>query len=84
MQRSYECYNISKKSELCEICVVLCPANGGNKDEGYKRTMARQYHKAEIKEGIDMLDEIVRNGAISDTSLRMLVKKISSPSEKVS
>ena len=28
------------------------------------------------KEGIDMLDEIVRNGAISDTSLRMLVKKI--------
>lgn len=32
--------------------------------------------KAEIKEGIDMLDEIVRNGAISDTSLKMLVKKI--------
>ena len=28
------------------------------------------------KEGIDMLDEIVRNGAISDTSLRMLIKKI--------
>ena len=28
------------------------------------------------KEGIDMLDEIIRNGAISDTSLRMLVKKI--------
>jgi hypothetical protein len=28
------------------------------------------------KEGIDMLDEIVRNSAISDTSLRMLVKKI--------
>ena len=28
------------------------------------------------KEGIDMLDEIVRNGAISDTCLQMLVKKI--------
>ena len=32
--------------------------------------------KAEIKEGIDMLDEIIKNGAISDTSLRMLIKKI--------
>jgi hypothetical protein len=28
------------------------------------------------KEGIDMLGEIIRNGAISDTSLRMLIKKI--------
>ena len=40
----------------------------------YDETIKKR--KAEIKEGIDMLDEIVRNGAISDTSLRMLVKKI--------
>ena len=40
----------------------------------YDETIKKR--KAEIKEGIDMLDEIIRNGAISDTSLRMLVKKI--------
>ena len=40
----------------------------------YDETIKKR--KTEIKEGIDMLDEIVRNGAISDASLRMLVKKI--------
>ena len=40
----------------------------------YDETIKKR--KTEIKEGIDMLDEIIRNGAISDTSLRMLVKKI--------
>ena len=48
-----------------------------NYDENIKK------RKAEIKEGIDMLDEIVRNGAISDTSLRMLVKKIIITERKV-
>ena len=32
--------------------------------------------KAEIKEGIDMLDEIVAAGAVSDAHLRMLVEEI--------
>ena len=32
--------------------------------------------KAEIKSGIDMLDEIIAEGAISNTHLRMLIKEI--------
>ena len=32
--------------------------------------------KAEIKSGIDMLDEIISEGAISNTHLRMLIKEI--------
>ena len=32
--------------------------------------------KAEIKNGIDMLDEIIAEGAISNTHLRMLIKEI--------
>ncbi len=32
--------------------------------------------KAEIKSGIDMLDEIISAGAISNTHLRMLIKEI--------
>ena len=40
----------------------------------YEATIKKR--KAEIKEGIDMLDEIVAAGAVSDAHLRMLVEEI--------
>ena len=40
----------------------------------YEATIKKR--KAELKEGIDMLDEIVAAGAVSDAHLRMLVEEI--------
>ena len=78
-RRKYFFYFL-QKSGLCESYVVLCCATvervaSSNLHAGiYDILHDYQLYPNDVI--VDMLDEIVKNGAISDTSLRMVVKKI--------